>query len=212
MYFFDNQQNEDNKMDTTELQKDQLFGKLQNYVFSSDPVTKDKMLSSIWEALTRTVDYNRNNELVISAVKRQTDLIPRLYTILSIQYGAYSYESNISSIFKDIVGFLTEDLDEMEAEIVAYSQNISHPPSFPGLLDTWNQVKELYEAGSGYDASTLPPTPYLAFSLLTLNHGDEVIGKNVTTKEVYQKLSDLHIQMNIIHLEAHRSRRNFVEH
>ncbi len=178
---------------TSYEKKEVLLRQLCNCVAPTELITKSNFLSSVWESLTHLVDYHRNNELVAKAVKNNPDFVPRAFTLIVILYGAYSTQNNMASLFRDIVGLLDKDLKEEEKKVIIYSKSVQHPPFFRGLHGLWDSVNGIY--ANGNIGLILPQTPYLAFSLLALNH-PEVIGKPVKVDELCERLLNLHEKMS----------------
>jgi hypothetical protein len=163
----------------------------------SEPMKKANFLRDLWRALASFTQNNRENSLIHSAVLKleHGDLVPRAFLILSVLYGSYNYEPEETSILKDFISILDEDLDEEELRVCIYANKKVHA-FFPELHRLWQNIREVYGM-EGFDLRGLPPTPYYAYSLFVLNRPED-IGRNLRRTTLFGELSILHHQMQKI--------------
>lgn len=163
-------------------------------------MSKETFLQDLWRSISSFTLNNKANSLVQDAVYKleHGDLIPRVFLILSVLYGSYSYEPDEMSPLKDMIRMLGEDLDEEELKVLEYAEGKTHT-FFPELRFVWKTIREIYGAEE-FDLTILPPTPYHAYSLLVLNrpeiafspaHHDAVFGVLMGLNYRMQKVIDL---------------------
>ena len=166
--------------------------------FRGEVLTKEIFLKSLWQHIASLVQYNRENSLVQTAVLDYPELIPRMYVLLSLLYGSYSYQPDIVSILKDLVKHLDQDLEEEELRICEYARGVGKDGFYPELSLTWTMIRRVYGAKE-FGLDFLPPTPYHAYALLTLNR-PQVIG-STDHATYFAAMADLHQSMqNVVSL------------
>lgn len=182
-----------NASNTKTLLKEHLR---QFYGFRGGLIERKDFLHTAWAEISSLIQRERNTALVHEAVKEYTDLIPRAYVLLTLQYGAFAGEPDIIGILKDLVELLDRDLTEEEMRICEYARQVKFP-YFHGLIETWEGIQHVYRA-KYFDLKALPPSPHIAYALLTLNDA-ECIGKKMSPEEMFGKLSVFNEKMHEIH-------------
>ena len=142
------------------------------------------------------VRYNKENPLVLAAVRRYPDLIPRAFVILSVLYGLYSSPPSKLGVVKDFAGMLDKDLDENEARVRAYAKIRRGGTFFSKLSKVWEMIRAIYSS-EHYIPGALPPTPYHAYALYVLNNS-ELLEQNISTEELFSRMVVHHSGMKKI--------------
>lgn len=168
-----------------------------NYMFSHEILSKKEFLYRLWSVFSLIIQYNRTSPLVLKSIEKCPYIIPRLYTVISILYGAFGHEPQLKNIAKEFVCMLSDDIDKKEINVLKYA-SVRKYSFFPELYSVWEKINEIYTSGS-FDVSNLPITPYHAYSLLTLNHS-EIIAKNTNIREIFATLVNLQNNRNEIEI------------
>lgn len=157
-------------------------------------MSKSTFLQDLWRDLSTFTANNKGNSLVQDAVYKldHGDLIPRAFLILSILYGSYAGERDEMEPIKDFIAMLGEDLDEEELRVCGYADGKTQT-FFPELYCLWRNIREVYGM-TEFNLSVLPPTPYYAYSLFTLNRPAD-ISSEMRRTTLFGELSVLHHQM-----------------
>ena len=188
-------------MDTTNIAP--LKSVLQNKLLiqygglCSEPLTKASFPHELWDGLASFVQQNKGNSLIQDAMVnlRHGGLIPRVFLILSVLYGSYSYQPDKPHILKDFINMLDEDLDETELRVCEYAEGQTSA-FFPELYVVWQNIRQVYGAAE-FSLTVLPHTPYHAYSLFVLNRPKSLDG-NLRHAALFGELSVLHHQMQTI--------------
>lgn len=178
------------------------------YGHRGNPIPQEKFLSHSWDMLGSFVHYQKNvTPLIHEAVKKYPDFTARGYTLLTILYGAFPYEPSDSDILNEFVDLLDKDLVEEEIAVSMYAKKCSKIGSyFPGLIEVLKGIEHVYGA-EYFDINILPPTPYLAYAMFTLNNKDS-IDKKYSHEEIYGKLAVLHGKMSKVFRIVNESNQN----
>lgn len=169
---------------------------IQIYGFRGEIIPRKDFLHHSWNGIDSFVKHQRHFPLIRDAVKEHRDFIARMHVILTIQYGAYTHEPDIVSMIKDLIDLLGKNLDKEEEKVCEYAAQTKFP-YFPGLIETWKGIEQVYSE-KHLDHEVLPRTPHLAYALFTLNNA-ESIGRKLSSEEMFGKLARLSGQMNEIH-------------
>ena len=158
--------------------------------FYSEILSKELFQRDLYRILSSYIQENQNNGLIQAAILSLDygDLLPRMYLNLSILHGAHSMEPRVVEILKDFIGMLTEDLDEEELRVCAYART-KRAGFFLEEYWIWRKIRELY-GSKDFDLGLLPPTPYYAFLLLSINR-PKLILKNMSVTNLFDELSQL---------------------
>lgn len=176
------------------VQKKELLSN--TFMYDSDtPLVPEEFLHRTWDVLSRFVHWGKQNRLIQDAVKRYPDLIPRAYHIITVLYNAYGYVPHTKALLKDFIEILDDDLDEHELRVYEYAK---YPKNgfLPGLSRVMPVIREVYGA-KHFSLEVLPPSPYHAYVLFTLNHQGD-IKREVSPAELFGILSIHDSQMKEI--------------
>ncbi len=149
-------------------------------------------LKTVWEAIGSFVHHNKTNPLLQQTVKAYPDLVPRAFAILTIQFGAYTYEPKKPAILKDLARMLDEDLVEKELSVCAYAAN-RNGSFFPGLHGFMEDIRGIYGA-EHFPLEVLPPNPYHAYALFVLNH-PTLLETKLSPEALFGHLAVMHSKM-----------------
>lgn len=156
-------------------------------------IARTDFLKTVWEALGSFVHYNKTNALIRHAVKAYPrSLIPHAYAILTIQFGAYTYEPKRAAILKDFVQMLDQDLVEKELSVCAYAAS-RNGSFFPGLHNFMEDIRGIY-GGEHFPTEVLPPNPYHAYALFVLNH-PKLLETKLSPEALFGHLAVMHSKM-----------------
>ena len=167
--------------------------------FYNRRMDKENFLQDLWSMLASFTRYNKCNSLIQSAVLNleHSDLIPRTFLILSIQYGSFHLTPSRISILKDFIGLLDKDFEDEELRVCAYAHEKTFT-FFPELYQAWQNIREVYGAEE-FNLSVLPPTPYYAYHFLALNRRGKM-EKNPRGAELFGELCAIEHQMEKLFL------------
>jgi hypothetical protein len=154
---------------------------------SDEVLTRQNFLHGSWDGIANLVRWNKQNPLIQESVQQYPDLIPAGFTILTMLYGVYTYEPTKRSVLEDFVALLGKEPIEEELKVAAYAKTHSVGSFFPELSGLMPLIREVY-AAEHFDLAVLPPTPYQAYALFVLNHG-ELLGKKISAEELFGHLS-----------------------
>lgn len=143
-------------------------------------------LERTYDSMSLLVHYNKGNALIQKSVQACPYVIPRIFTLLSILYGAYTHEPTKISLLKDFVGLLDTDLVEQEICITEYARNTKVPGFFPELSQIYETIQEVYCSGR-YSLHVIPPTPYHAY-VMYVSQYYSLLGANPSAEEVFKRL------------------------
>ena len=159
-----------------------------------DPIPKEEFFQEFWRILTSFVHHQKANPLIAAAVKEHLDLIPRTYAIISVLYGAFTYQPSRFDLLSAFVGMLDKDLVEEELKATEYA--FARKPEgmyFPGLAIILQNVHHLY-GSIEYKSEDLPPSPYLGFTFLALNY-PPLFDSHANLETIGTALHESHLSM-----------------
>lgn len=154
---------------------------------SLEPISRESFLHVVWSTLSSFVHFNKHNPLMQDANKRCPFFGVQSYTILTILYGTYSHEPTKIEILKDFIRLLEKDLIEEELKVIEYANTKAGRTYLGGLSQLLSKIRTIFSEPE-FASEQLPPVPYHAYALLTLNHA-YVIGPDVTFREIYEVIS-----------------------
>jgi hypothetical protein len=171
------------------------------YEHPSETIEKERFFKQTWEALYHLIQHNRYHPLVIAVVKEYPYFIVWSYTLLTILHGSYGHAPRLTTVLKDAVDLLGEDLIEKELRFCEYVRKVQSP-FFPGLFDTWLDIQRIHQ-DEYFNTIVLPPTAYHSYVLYTLNN-TAAIGKRTSPEAIYGTLSVMHAKMTKVISVAHK--------
>lgn len=177
-----------------DFHKQQLRDQAHFLYADSLPIPRDQFLRTFWDTLARFTHHQKQNDLIQCAVLEHLDLIPRAYTILSVLYGAFSYEPTKFQLLSSYIELLDKDLVEEELKVTEYArQQKPEQMYYPGMADIVLNIHSVY-GKIEWKPEDLPPSPYLGFAFLALNH-PEVFDPRSSMDAIGKALHDTHLSM-----------------
>lgn len=138
----------------------------------SVPIPRTEFLRTFWDTLARFTHHQKHNDLIQCAVLDHLDLIPRTYAILCVLYGAFTYEPTKYQLLSSFIDLLDKDLVEEELKVSEYArQQKPDTMYFSGIAEIVLNIHNVY-GKIEWKSEDLPPSPYLGFVFLALNHPD----------------------------------------
>lgn len=160
----------------------------------STPIPSSEFLRTFWDTLARFTHHQKNNELIQLAVREHLDLIPRTYTILCVLFGAFSYEPTKFQLLSSFIELLDKDLVEEELKATEYArQQKPEAMYFSGIAEIVLSIRNVY-GKIEWKAEDLPPSPYLGFAFLALNHPN-VFKQEYSLSAIGEALHESHLSM-----------------
>lgn len=150
-------------------------------------ISRKLFIERTFDAMSLLVHYNKANPLIYKAVEKCPYLTLKLFTILTVLYGAYTCGPSKISLLEEFVSLLEDDLIEKEIQFTEYARNTHVPGFFPELSQTYEIIAEIYSS-KRYPRSMIPPTVYHAYTTYVLQNFD-LIEKNLSADEVFKKLT-----------------------
>jgi len=167
---------------------------IEQHGFYGKPLRKEVFLREVWASFNSITRFNQKNSFIQNAGFEYPDFVPRAYLVFSILYGSYGYEPDTAHILNDFIYALDKDLEERELRVCEYARMQGDNTFFPELYRRWMDIRKIYGAKE-FDLELLPPTPYIAYALLTLNKPKLVTRENVGLPTLFEELTIMRHKM-----------------